>query len=414
MITVRKDAILGFVDQGLISLSNLGISVLLIKLTGKESFGLYGIGFSIILLLVGVANAIITSQMAVWFPEKPDKTKYCFAMLVGQCILFLLIWSVFAIVCLVGLFLGLVSHETMVFAFVISIVVMMATFHEFMRRYFYIALMPYRVLQIDVVNVLVIFSSLLVAFVLHIGLTHVAAVMIYGVAALAAGAVGFLSTNLYRKVTFSEVGCFLTESWVHGKWALGGVVVTWVQFQSYVAILSILASVSSVAEANAARLFLAPVGIISTGLGQVFFPRLAILRASGEHSRLIRMSRIILVFTISVICLIVLISFLIKDYVLANYFPRGYENIGSFILLWAVVFLTQAVCTNASILLQIYKRFRVITVCNFYTSIVTVIATYLLIKLNGISGSIQAMVLGQIFLAMLLVREFNLEKNSQN
>lgn len=62
MATIKKDAIYGIVDQGLISLSNLGIGFLLIKLTSKENYGLYGIGFAAILLCVGVANALVTTQ----------------------------------------------------------------------------------------------------------------------------------------------------------------------------------------------------------------------------------------------------------------------------------------------------------------------------------------------------------------
>jgi hypothetical protein len=42
MTTVKKDAIYGIFDQGLISLSNLVIGFLLIKLTNKENYGLPG------------------------------------------------------------------------------------------------------------------------------------------------------------------------------------------------------------------------------------------------------------------------------------------------------------------------------------------------------------------------------------
>jgi hypothetical protein len=62
MTTVKKDAISGIFDQGLIRLSNPSIGFLLIKLTSKENFGLYGIGFAAILLCVGVANALITTH----------------------------------------------------------------------------------------------------------------------------------------------------------------------------------------------------------------------------------------------------------------------------------------------------------------------------------------------------------------
>ena len=95
MATVKKDALYGIIDQGLISLSNLGIGFLLIKLTSKESYGLYGIGFAAILLCVGVANALVTTQMTVFAPEKPDKVKYCCTMLLGQYFIFVPLWMIF-------------------------------------------------------------------------------------------------------------------------------------------------------------------------------------------------------------------------------------------------------------------------------------------------------------------------------
>jgi O-antigen/teichoic acid export membrane protein len=412
MATVKKDALYGIFDQGLISLSNLGIGFLLIKLTSKENYGLYGIGFAAILLCVGVANALVTTQMTVFAPEKPDKIKYCCTMLLGQYFIFIPLWIIFAVFSFAVFYLKIITADLFTYALVLSATVMTAIFHEFMRRYFYIDLKPYRVLQIDIVNVIVIFGSLILMVIYKLNVSHISAVIIYGAAALMAGLTGLMLSKLLQKLKLTEIINSIKEAWHHGLWALGGVIVTWLQSQSYVALLSILATTASIAEANAARLFLAPVSIISSSLAQVFIPRLAILRNAGEHDAITRLTQRILLLIMAVICLVVLITFLIKDYILGRFFPKEYANIGPLVLLWALVFVAQAICSNASILLQIYKKFKAITVCNFYTAIATALMTWFLIKLNGIDGSIQAMALGQLLLALLLWRAFHAYKKN--
>ncbi len=136
MATVKKDALFGIIDQGIISLSNLGIGFLLIKLTSKESYGLYGIGFAAILLFVGIANALVTTQMTIFAPEKLDKLKYCSTMLAGQYIIFFPLWCVFVTLSLSAYYVELISNEILTYTLTVSITVMTAIFHEFMRRFF--------------------------------------------------------------------------------------------------------------------------------------------------------------------------------------------------------------------------------------------------------------------------------------
>ena len=410
MATVKKDALFGIIDQGIISLSNLGIGFLLIKLTSKESYGLYGIGFAAILLFVGIANALVTTQMTIFAPEKLDKLKYCSTMLAGQYIIFFPLWCVFVTLSLSAYYVELISNEILTYTLTVSITVMTAIFHEFMRRFFYIALTPFRVLQIDIVNVSIIMGCLSAAWYYQLNISHTTAIIIYGISAFTAGSVGLIISKLIPKITLIEISASIKEAWHHGLWSLGGVIVTWLQSQSYVALLSIMATTASIAEVNAAKLFLAPVGVISTSLGQVFTPRLAILRSSGEHTAITRLTLKILLLILTVIGIVVLITFLLKDYLLERFFPKDYADIGPLILWWAGVFVTQALCTNASILLQIYKRFKAMTFCNFYTALLTLFLTWLLIKSNGINGSLQAMVLGQLASALLMWRVFYVYK----
>ncbi|CAD6872630.1 lipopolysaccharide biosynthesis protein [Methylomonas fluvii] len=407
MKAVRKDAVYGILDQGLISLSNLGIGFLLIKLTNKESYGMYGVGFSVILLCVGVINSLITTQMAVFSPEKPDKKIYCLSMFFAQCIILSFIWLVFAILISALHCANFVNADIFIYSLIVSVSVLTATFHEFVRRYFYVALKPVRVLQIDIINSVVIFLALFFAIYLKISLSHRTAIGIYGCGAFVAGLAGLMLAGLIKKIKLIDIFSSISECWQHSQWAIGGTIVSWMQTQGYVAMLSIFASAAAIAEANAARLFLAPVGFVSTGLVMVFMPRLAILRKEGESLALIHMAQKMLMFIIGVIFIVSMLTFIVKDYVISFAFPKEYHNVGELVILWAIVFFAQAVRNNAAILLQIYKKFKVVTIYNFLTAIFTIFMTVIFVKIRGVEGSILAIALGELVLAFFLWRAFH-------
>ena len=105
--------------------------------------------------------------------------------------------------------------------------------------------------------------------------------------------------------------------------------------------------------------------------------------------------------------IIVLAIYMSKDFIIANFYPKEYGEIGSLVFLWAFYYLALAVRGNATILLQIYKKFKIITLFNLLTAIFTIILGYIFIVVNGVLGSIQSLVLGELVLALLLWRAFN-------
>ena len=79
---LRADAIWGISDQALQSLTNLLSGVFLIRFASKEEYGLYGLGFAVSLLCVGICNALVMTQMTVIAPTKAPELRdtYCGSM----------------------------------------------------------------------------------------------------------------------------------------------------------------------------------------------------------------------------------------------------------------------------------------------------------------------------------------------
>lgn len=415
MSKIRKDVLYSVIDQGLISASNLGIGLLLINFSSKEQYGYYGIGFSTILLAIGVMNALITCQMTVNLPQKKpeDKKKYCYSMLLVQNLILLPFWVLFQIFVLAAYYLSMIPFDLSIFMSVTGFSLASSVFHAFLRSYYYTILSSLKVMLIDIINTIVIFAALAAAIILGLKDLHIWAIGAYGFGALIAGASGLMLSGISQRVRFSVVRGALHEAWAHGKWALGGVIVTWLQSQGYVAMLTILSTAESVAEANAAKLFLAPANLISTGLSSVFVPRLAILRGENEHHKLIQMARKMLALIVVITASITLIAYFIKDEVIERFFSKEYSDIGGLVLLWGVVFILQSIRSNASIVLIAYKKFRVITLCNTVTAILTILSGYFLIRVYGMPGSIIALASAEALLAIMLwlaFRSYKIER----
>lgn len=404
------DAIYGIVDQGLLSLTNLGIGLFLINYTTKENYGLYGIGFVVVLFFIGVANGLITIQMTVLAPEKGAREggidSYCLSMLLGQYYIFVPIWIACQLLAYFFYCIGILNADGFLYEVVISISTMAVLFHEFIRRYYFLKGNPYRVLFIDIANIVFILFALYLIIMLEYEKLHILTIAIFGGGALVAGVTGLISSKLVGLLSVKEVFVSLKEAWRNGRWALGGDLITWGQSQGYVLLLSILATVESVAEANAARLFFAPVNVISASFNRVFMPRLVTLKIQQNHAAVRSMARKMLAVVIVSIGIVVLGVLIMEDFIFELALTEDYSGIGNLVIAWAVVVLFVAIRSYTLTLMQVYKKFRDITLCNSITSVLTLLLGAALIQAFGVLGSIIALAAGEILLALLLWRRF--------
>jgi O-antigen/teichoic acid export membrane protein len=384
----------------------------LINFTSKENYGLYGLGFAAVLLSVGVANALITTQMTVIVPEKKaeDADGYCFSMLLGQYHIFIPLWVVYTL----GV-LALFGSEPSVgsnleYFLVLGCTILAALFHGFMRRYFYIKSTPLKVLEIDFLHLVTVLIGIVVCVGMDIERLHIAVMALYGLGALIAALAGFSRSSLPQKIRYSGVLQSVSEAWQQGRWALGGVFVTWLQSQGYVFLLAFMASTAAVAEANAAKLFIAPVGVISGGLAHVYMPKLAFLRTEGKRDDILVQARKILGVVLFSIVLLAVGILAIKDVVLEFVYSGKYDGIAPYIFAWIVVFSIQAFRSNNSMLLQVYRNFDSITKYNTLTAVVSLSLCVLMIQAWGVIGSIYSIAIGECLLAYFLWRKFSAVK----
>jgi len=178
--------------------------------------------------------------------------------------------------------------------------------------------------------------------------------------------------------------------------------VTWLQDQSYIYLLALASSTASVAEANAAKLFLSPIALINVSFGRTLMPRWARMRSEKNIEGIVATARKAAYAMSAIIVFYVLIILLCKDLIITNFMTKEYQGIGVLIFLWGVWFLIQTNRANSSWCLQVFSKFRQIMTTNMISAVTVVSISFILIAHLGAEGSILSLIIGETVFAILL------------
>ncbi|MGB9149749.1 MAG: hypothetical protein WCB36_05830 [Burkholderiales bacterium] len=412
-LRMRTSVVISVLDQAWLSAANLVLGVFLIKQSSKEEYGSYVLGYAIIWFLIGVQNALVTTQMAVLAPGRStsEQGRFCSALAIGQFAIFV---PVVIFIVLIGLVLGWNGDANgSALAYAIAISTLGVILREFFRSYFFLRLNPILVFGLDVTFVALLFAGLWAAIQMKIPSINLAALVIMGIASLV---VGVVSASLAREVLavrLADVRPALQESWQHGRWALAGVSVTWLQDQSYIYLLSAMVNTAETAEASAARLFLAPLTLVYVGFSRVLTPRWSYMAHEGKTQEIVTMANRVKWLMLGMVVVYVVVLLLAKDWITPLLLTKSYTQTGSLIFLWGILFALQAVRSNYSTLLQVFKRFREITLANTASAIGVLLIGAVLIRTYGVTGSMVTMIIGELALTLFLIYGFkNVRKNT--
>ncbi len=397
---------LAAIDQSMLSITNFAMNIMIIRCVSKTDYGLYVCGYSLILLANSIQNAVINIQMSIIAPKLGgvQRAAFCSRLAAGQYAMWLPIsgagalgaWALFRI--------GVLSSHQMIMAVVISAAVPAIFIREFYRSLLLLDFRPLRVLFSDLVYIVIAFSAFLLfehAFpakmdILTFVAMGAASMMIGG-----AGLRGLLRTGR-ETARGTRTQASFGRCWENGKWALLAVVVTWIQRQSYVYMLLFFKGAENTAEVNAARLMLMPVGLVLISYGRLFMPQWAKDRSAGAGEEVFLSAKKILKYLISGISVYTALLIICKDELIPRLFGRAYLGSSHFILLWGLIFIAQAVRSNFSLVLQVFEKFRYLSMSNFFVMTATVVASAILISLYSDIGSLFAILSGEVLLSLAL------------
>lgn len=412
---VKIPLMLSFLNQIVNSGGNFIVGIYLARSLSLEDFGLYGIGFGICMLYIGVGNAIILTQMVVNMPDKlaADKEQYAAKMLLAAIML-----GIFTLVSAAVITFGAMLFRPDWHRFIGAIATVTFTSVCLLAKEFFIsyAFMQRReslALVISFLSVAVLGGGLIVEHLAGIPLTAENALLLYAAGAATAALVGYLSSHLRIIGSTRNLKPDFLEAWQHGRWALGGIVVTWIQAQAYTYVLAFSLGPAGVGLANAARIFISPFSFLIPAINKIMIPRLAEYRQSDPQ----KMYRISTMITAGLFIFVILYSIILLssvDFITRIVLGRNDPGIDSLIWIWCIVLAFNMLRTGGSVLLQVMRKFRILTLVNIPSAILAVLTAIFLIRQLGAPGAIWGTAIGEIVFCLLIWREIRNDRSNGN
>ncbi len=395
----RNAAFWGVAGQVLQSLVNFLTGIILITYATKEEFGHYGIVMATMLIVIGVSNALITTQMTVRTPKKTRPKDYLGAMLILQIVV---VTPLITLIAAGGYWTYRQTGSNLAQLLLLMPVYLLPLLAlEFSRRALFIERNLRAAFVMDSLYAAAYLLPLYAAAVQGESSLNLRALLISGASAAACTLLFLLTSRLPLRHRWPVVrDCFM-ESWGQGRWALGGVALTWIQNQGYVYILAFFAGATAVAEINAVRLLLAPVAVISAGIGKVLLPRLAHHWHRAQQLAIDSLVLRTLLIYLAMVVAYTTIFFLFADSILA-WLPDHYRFSLLVFVSWAGFFLFQGGRNIASLMMQVSLNFRPLTLRSAVVATFSLVILIFVVPVLGPEITVSVMAAAEALLGLLL------------
>jgi O-antigen/teichoic acid export membrane protein len=405
----RGAALRGVADQALTSAENFAIGVILVRNCTKAEFGLYGLGYGILILGWSLIAALITAQMSAALSRESLNREQrqiesgallhtllvaCIVTTSCGCLLTLLLTQLHLIV----------SHDAYYWLFLSSALPGICL-RDFMRRYFFQDRSETRALVMDASALALTIATLGAMAALHVTHLHSVAVATLAFGGLAVGIWGVVAGGLSPRKQSDEVLSGLKSAWRAASWNIGATLVSWIQNQTYTFFVTAMLGLSGLATANAARVLLTPITLLSTGLALPLLPRFANQRTNLHMAVSIRSVLALLAVMLVFVGLYMLALWLARDAFIPLILGNRYNDLWPCIVAWAIanVFINLRIYYSTFLLAK--GGFRRLFAANILSAVVVIGVTGPLIHFFGALGSVYSIAAGELLLGMATWRQ---------
>jgi O-antigen/teichoic acid export membrane protein len=386
--------------------THFAIVLYLVRVMEKSDFGLYGLGFALMLVLAGLISSSVAVQFVVNVPDQPQEQRLDYALHHAIAV-FLLGLGLVALGALVSaapwrMVIGGASLREIMFPLALS-----AAFYsqrDLLMRVAYserretVVLVSSIAVSIGTATVFTLFWQ--AGQPLSVGHTLIALALGQAAGCL----VALLLLPLpYRSFTVKGLGQAFLDCWGGGKWNFLTNVVYNVRTQAHNFVVAPLLGLGALAEINAARVLVTPAVMVIPPLSQVLMPRLAGKRGSDAPAMTrYAMTTIGGLATVAFLYAALLLALL--PWVLPLVLGEAYQNAGVLVMAWCVVAVTLAVRNGLTLVLEVVRAFRDLLWANLAAAVsALVLVTALAIGLGSL-GAIAALAIAELFLCTLLLK----------
>ncbi|MEF8761572.1 MAG: hypothetical protein V5B36_18165 [Candidatus Accumulibacter sp. UW25] len=393
-------------SQAVSSLTNFGIALFLVRELEKEQYGLYGLGFSLTLIIVGLVTSSICVQFVVNLPDQSNDQRISYAMHHMGCVVLvgLVLMMIAALICFIS-FRSTIHGLTILreLSLPVTSAAAIHSVRDFMTRMAYSERREVAVLVSNISVALSVAAGLFGVLQTGIELTAGICLYVYALGQMFGCLFGLRVYALpWRHFSFGKMRLAFVESWRGGRWSVMTSLTYNLRTQAHNIVLPPLLGVSALADVNAARVLVTPAVMAIPAFTQVLLPRLAEQRGQGA-SKLFRTAGMAIggLFAVALLYSAVLITCL--PWLLPLALGVAYSGIGALVVAWCIVTAFLAMRNGLSITLQVLRAFRDLMLANLAAALLAIAAALLLVKTLGGLGAILALALAELMLCLVLI-----------
>jgi O-antigen/teichoic acid export membrane protein len=400
---LRRAILLSFVNQAVGSGGNFLLSLYLARSMPLDQFGIYGMAYGGCMLYVGVGNALLLTQMTVGMDERAPAARAAFAartlcgvLLMGAALLVLALAAAALMAAL-----GLGDWPVVLLSALAGALMLSA---EFFISLAYLQRRERGALHVNCATMLTLGAGLTAVAALGRAPSAATALLCYALGAALASALAYAGAPLALRHTGQALRDEWGAAWRHGRWALGGVAVTWIQAQSATYALAAVLGPAGAGLANLGRLFISPFSFLLPALYKVALPRLAALRRAQPR----RMRQLSTRLTVALALLAALYAaplLATLDWLAPLLLGHTVPQLAPMVGFWCLVLVAQVARSGGAQLLQMQLKFRALTLMNIPSAAVAVGGALLLMPSYAQCGAVAGLLAGELTLAFLIWKE---------
>lgn len=387
-------------SQALLSLTSLGVGLLLIRHTDDLEYGRYILATGAIMLMASLQNAFIVPAMVSRIVQR--SAAECGDLIGGlyreQRVLVLIGAGLSLLLCVALAVCNVVDGRTLMLltASVLAIVAALR------REYFRTVLLAYRdahtVLRGDLFYALALSAGVLLALVSPMPGTT--AVIALGIAAALSS--GQLSRLLRQGHAWNGRGApgILRQIAPLASWSTAGAGIHWTFSQGYTVLVAAMLDVRAIAAIAATRLLAMPVNLLSSGIGSLMLPLVARwmlqLGVPAVFRRLIWCALGVGLAAVAYFSLL----WVLRDLVFEHLLHKRFAQRDLLLMLWSATFVTMAVHQQLIYLLVARQCFRQLTALALISAVAATGASYAAILRFGGAGAPLGILVGESITAL--------------
>lgn len=388
------------ISQACLSLTNLFIGLLLIKQTSAREYGLFVLGFSIMLFVFSIQDSLVSIPVTIRASGFQGLAKSRFLEWNRR-----LLHSTFLIIALLGICIPLlfpnIAKQYSNFIIVVTLSAWGWGAWEFQRTITFAKGSLIDLIRIDGIYLIGIIITTLILWVSgHLNALNMITIM--GIMAISSAYL-FTGTRSALELKLNRIFRAIRYWWAMGCWSFIANQITCIQSQAYIYLISSLIDLDTLASVSASRLLFAPLATIMNVWTKITMPKIAYhYMISNSHATM----RVLYWSSAGLLALTLLwagIVFSFQGILLPIIFQNKYSNISTFLNCWTFSFCMSCLSTVWLTGLRSKGEFKTVSRIGFAGSIITVLGTFLSIKLIGAPGAILTYGISDLIMTIIAI-----------